>query len=166
VVFVGSGAFALDTDARKEPEMEKVTIPRHALILVCGGAKALLLRNEGDAELVNLQAVEHFAQAEPPAHELGTDRPGRVYQSHGTARSAVETTDFHEAGEAAFLADAAKELDRLATSEKPKAIIAPPKALGILRQNFSDSVRAAIQAEIAKDLVHLPTDEIERHLAG
>ncbi|MBB3930538.1 protein required for attachment to host cells [Kaistia hirudinis] len=148
--------------------MEHITIPRHALVVVCDGAKALLFRNEGDAELVNLKAVEHFAEFEAPAHDLGTDRPGRVYQSHGSARSAVETTDFHEAGEVEFLAMVAADLGKLVASEKPKGlfVVAPPKALGILRQHFGDVVRAALTAEIAKDLAHLPTNEIERHLTG
>jgi len=66
--------------------MDKLTIPRHALVLVCDGARALLFRNAGDAELVNLETVEHFAVSVPPAHDLGTDRPGRVHQSHGAAR--------------------------------------------------------------------------------
>lgn len=148
--------------------MDPVTIPRHALVLVCDGEKALLFRNEGDAELVDLRTVEHFVEPQPPARELGTDRPGRVHQSHGTARSAVETTDFHEAGEADFLAAVAKELERIAYAQKPKAIlvVAPPTALGILRGKFGHSVREALTAEIAKDLAHLPTNEIEKHLAG
>lgn len=148
--------------------MEHITITRHALVLVCDGAKALLFRNEGDADLVNLSAVEHFATFEPPARDLGTDRPGRVYQSHGSARSAVETTDFHEAAETEFLASVAAELGKLVTAEKPKAlfIVAPPRALGILRQHFSEAVRAAVTGEIAKDIAHLPTNEIERHLTG
>jgi protein required for attachment to host cells len=160
--------FRREAFAEKEAGMEQVKIPRHAYVLVCDGAKALLFRNEGDAELVNLKAVEHFAEFEPAAHDLGTDRPGRVYQSHGSARSAVEETDFHEAGEAAFLGRVAKELDRLVEAEKAHAVIvvAPPKALGILRPHFSPAVKAAIKGEIGKDIAHLPTDEIEKHLAG
>ncbi|MCX5512400.1 hypothetical protein C3941_10050 [Kaistia algarum] len=148
--------------------MEQVKVPRHAYVLVCDGGKALLFRNDGDAELINLTAIEHFAEFEPATHDLGTDRPGRVYQSHGTARSAVEQPDYHEAGEASFLGDVAKELGRLVEAEKTQAIIviAPPKALGILRPHFSPAVKAAITAEIGKDLAHLPTNEIEKHLAG
>ena len=148
--------------------MDKLTIPRHALVLVCDGARALLFRNAGDAELVNLETVEHFAVSVPPAHDLGTDRPGRVHQSHGAARSAVEMTDYHAQGEAEFLAAAAAELERVVMADKPKAVfvVAPPRALGVLRERYGAAIRAALSGEIAKDIAHLPTNEIERHLTG
>jgi len=148
--------------------MEQLKIPRHAYVLVCDGAKALLFRNEGDAELINLKAVEHFTEPQPPARDLAADRPGRVFQSVGSARSAVEETDFHEEGEALFLAELAKDVERIVHDEKVQAlfIAAPPKALGILRKHYGAEIKAALKEEIAKDFAHLPTDEIERHLAG
>lgn len=148
--------------------MANLKIPRHALVLVCDGAKALLFRNDGDAELINLVAIEHFAEHLPPAHELGTDRPGRVHQSHGASRSAVEATDYHLAGETDFLIAVGAELERLAGAEKPKGlfVVAPPKALGILREHFGPAVKQVLTAELAKDIAHLPTNEIERHLTG
>jgi protein required for attachment to host cells len=36
----------------------------------------------------------------------------------------------------------------------------------VLRQAYPHTLRAAVQAEIAKDLVRLPVHEIEKHLAG
>ena len=49
---------------------------------------------------------------------------------------------------------------------KSLIIVAPPRALGVLRQAYSHNLRAAVRAEIAKDLVRLPVHEIEKHLAG
>jgi protein required for attachment to host cells len=45
-------------------------------------------------------------------------------------------------------------------------LIAPPRALGVLRQTYSHGLRAALRAEIDKDFVRLPVHEIEKHLAG
>jgi protein required for attachment to host cells len=45
-------------------------------------------------------------------------------------------------------------------------VIAPPRALGVLRQAFSAAVRSAIRAEIDKDYVKMPVYEIEKHLAA
>jgi protein required for attachment to host cells len=148
--------------------MEQLKIPRHAYVLVCDGAKALLFRNDGDAELINLQSVEQFAEPLPPARDLAADRPGRVFQSVGSARSAVEETDFHEEGEALFLAELAKDIERIVRDEKVQALFvaAPPKALGILRKHYGNEIKGALKHEIAKDFAHLPTHEIEKHLAG
>lgn len=45
-------------------------------------------------------------------------------------------------------------------------LIAPPKALGTLREHLLPFARATVLAEIAKDFVKLPIPEIEMHLAG
>ena len=50
----------------------------------------------------------------------------------------------------------------------PKAItvVAPPRALGMIRQSYSPAMRDAIKAEITHDYVKLPVDEIERRLTS
>jgi protein required for attachment to host cells len=45
-------------------------------------------------------------------------------------------------------------------------VVAPPRALGVIRQAYSANLRNAIHAEVDKDLVKLPVHEIEKHLAG
>ena len=44
-------------------------------------------------------------------------------------------------------------------------MVAPPRALGVIRQAYTQPLRDALRAEIDKDLVKLPIREIERHLA-
>ena len=44
-------------------------------------------------------------------------------------------------------------------------MVAPPRALGVIRQAYSSSLRGAVHAEVDKDLVKLPVHEIEKHLA-
>ena len=44
--------------------------------------------------------------------------------------------------------------------------VAPPRALGVLRQAYSPNLRTALRAEIDKDLVRVPVHQIEKHLAG
>lgn len=56
--------------------MAPIRIPRKSWIIVCDGAKALILRNEGDADLMNLQVMETVTQPDEKTRELGTDRPG------------------------------------------------------------------------------------------
>jgi protein required for attachment to host cells len=49
---------------------------------------------------------------------------------------------------------------------KSLILVAPPRALGVLRQALSTPLRSAVRGEIDKDLVKLPVYEIEKHLAG
>lgn len=91
--------------------MEQVKIPRNTWLVVCDGAKALVLRNDGDAELLNLIPVDVTFEVHPPTREQGSDRPGRVYQSQGTARSAMEETDRHSEAVRIFLAKVAEWLN-------------------------------------------------------
>ena len=43
-------------------------------------------------------------------------------------------------------------------------MVAPPRALGVLRQAYSGACAQALQAEIDKDYVKMPVHEIARHL--
>jgi protein required for attachment to host cells len=45
-------------------------------------------------------------------------------------------------------------------------MIAPPRALGVLRPAYTHDLRKALTTEIDKDLVSMPLHEIEKHLAG
>lgn len=146
--------------------MNRLTIPSKSWILVCDGAKALLFQNAGDGLALNLKVAEVLHEPHPPTREMGTDRPGRTYDAMDGSRSSVEGTDRHQEAEATFLRGIATKLDDLVRSRDIKALIiaAPPKALGILRDAVTPAVRAVLSAEIPKDLVKLPTLEIERHL--
>lgn len=148
--------------------MKTVRIPWHSWVAVCDGSKAMFLRNEGDTELLNLKLMEVFEHPQSPSRELGTDRPGRVFQSKGVTRSAVEAADLHNDAEIAFFRKVADLLDDLVqrNSVTSLVMVAPPKALGVLRQQLAPTVHAVITAEIAKDLVPLPIKEIEKHLTN
>ena len=137
-------------------------------VVVCDGAKALILENAGDAISPNLKTKEVHAQPDSKTSEQGTDAPGRSINSNGSRRSAMEQTDWHAQAEQQFLIDLAKRLDAGVTAGETKSliVIAPPRALGVLRQAFSAAVRNAIRAEIDKDYVKMPLYEIEKHLAA
>ncbi|MBB5751303.1 host attachment protein [Prosthecomicrobium pneumaticum] len=148
--------------------MDRVRIPWKSWVVVCDGAKALAFRNEGDSELVNLWPVDVMLQPNLPARALGTDRPGRSFQSHGAARSALADVDRHEEAEEAFLAAVAEAVDKAVAehSVRDLILVAPPRALGVLRKHLAPTTKAIISAEIGKDLVHLSTYEIQKHLVG
>ncbi|HKS61401.1 MAG TPA: host attachment protein [Xanthobacteraceae bacterium] len=137
-------------------------------VVVCDGAKALILENLGDGMHPNLKTKEVHAQTDAKTHEQGTDAPGRSVNSVGARRSAMEQTDWHEQDEQRFLTDLADRLDAAVTAGETKSVIvvAPPRALGVLRQAYSDGLRGAVRAEIDKDYVKMPVHEIEKALAA
>jgi protein required for attachment to host cells len=148
--------------------MTKLKIDEGEWVVVCDGAKALVLENVGDPKFPNLKTKEVYEQQDPKTSDQGTDAPGRALNSVDARRSAMEQTDWHEQAEQRFLQSLAGHLDAAVSAGRVKSLIlvAPPRALGVLRRAYSHNLRAALRAEIDKDLVKLPVHEIERHLAA
>ena len=137
-------------------------------VVVADGARALILENVGDRIFPDLRTKENYRQPDPKSRELGTDKPGRAFSSVGSVRSAMEEADRHDQEEQRFLAQLATRLDKaiLAGETKSLTVVAPPRALGVLRKAYSSHVRQALKGEIEKDYVKMPVDEIARHLAA
>jgi protein required for attachment to host cells len=137
-------------------------------VVVCDGAKALVLENIGDTKFPNLKTLEVFEHKSLATHELGTDAPGRSHSSLGHGRSSVEQTDYHDLAEHDFLTKLAKHLDVAVVAGKVKSLIlvAPPRALGMIRSAYSHALRGAVRCEVDKDFVKLPVHQIEKHLTG
>jgi protein required for attachment to host cells len=154
----------------KEYDMttEKLAIKPGEWIVVCDGGKALVLENTGDEKFPNLKTRETLAHDNPKTHEQGTDVPGRTHSSVGPGRSAVGQTDWHDQAEQAFLDNLAGYLARAVEAHQARSIVmvASPRALGMIRPAYTHGLKAAVRAEIPKDLVKLPVYEIEKHLAG
>jgi protein required for attachment to host cells len=148
--------------------MDKVRIQSGDWVVVCDGRKALFLENCGDAKFPNLRTKEVHEHEQAATHTMGTDAPGSVHASVGTARSSVEQTDWHDEEERLFLGTIVHRLDAAIAAGHVKnlIVIAAPRALGMLRQGYSPAVRHAVRTELGKDYVRLPLHEIETHLAG
>ena len=126
------------------------------------------MENTGDINVPHLKTVQVFEQKSLPTHALGTDAPGRSFNSVGNARSAVEQTDWHDQAERAFLAHLVRHLDDAVAEGKAKSLIvvAPPRALGMIRPAYSHALKSAVRVEVDKDFVKMPVHEIEKHLTG
>ena len=148
--------------------MANVLVRQGDWVVVCDGKKALVLENVGDTKLLNLKIREVYEQPDAKTCEQGTDKPGRSINSIDARRSAMEQTDWHDQEEQRFLQRLAGHLNAEINAGKAKALImiAPPRALGVLRQAYSANVRSALRAEIDKDFVRMPVREIEKHLAA
>ena len=148
--------------------MTKLKINTGDWIVVCDGGKALILENLGDRMFPNLHTREVREQPDLSTQAQGSAAPGRVQQSTGSARSSVEQTDWHDEAERSFLKALADRLDFAVTTGETSALtmVASPRALGMIRSDYSSAVRKALHGEVAKDLVKMPVHEIEKQLSS
>jgi protein required for attachment to host cells len=145
---------------------KKMKIAHGTLVMAADGEKALLFRNEGDRKFIVLQTLTHEAVANPPTHEIGSDRPGRSFSSVGRRRSGYGETDWHRETKERFAKQAAEMLEEAAEgNEVGLVIVAPPQFLGSLRDQFGASMKRRLVAEITKDLVHHETDDVAEAIA-
>ena len=144
-----------------------MNIPHQALVVVGDGEKALFLRNAGSPRELKLEVENVLAHDNPATHEQGTDKPGRTTASAGTARSAMEETDWHRLGEERFAVETAAILYRLAHANQYEALVlvAPPKVLGNWRKALHKEVIDRIIAEVPKELTSHTIPDIQRLLA-
>ncbi|HRF08903.1 MAG TPA: host attachment family protein [Xanthobacteraceae bacterium] len=146
--------------------MQNLKIGNGAWVIVCDGAKALVLENNGDGQYPDLRTRDVFAQENPSTSEQGTDRPGRTHSSVGPGRSAVGQTDWHDQAETKFLKELIEKIHLAVHGGETKelVIVAPPRALGVIREYYTPAIKEALRKEIDKDLVKMPVDQIEKQL--
>src|SRR5262245_9081718 len=99
--------------------MGKPTIHRHDWVVVYDGRKAVIFENLRDEQSLNLrmQAVREHPNA--PTHAQGPNVSGGGQPSVGTAGSAVDQTDWHDAVEQVIRHGPAEQLARVARRDPP-----------------------------------------------
>ena len=136
-----------------------------ALVLVVDGGRVLVMRNAGDALDPALEVVEHRTHPNPANRDWLADAPGLAFSTGHPGRSTTGKADPHQASEDRFFEEALVAAGELAQREAADLIVvAPPRALGILRAGYTPALRARLVAEIGKDLAKHPVDEIARLL--
>jgi protein required for attachment to host cells len=136
-------------------------------VVVTDGGRALILRNDGDAQNVLLTVLRKYDQYVPPTREIGTDRPGRTHSSVGPGRSSMEPTDFHQQAEDRLMTEVAADLaEDLRQQEFSTLVVAAaPAALGALRKAMSDELRKTVIAEVPKDFINMNLVKLGRALS-
>ncbi len=143
-------------------------LPHNALVLVADGRKMLFFRNHGDGNQIDLRTEAHDEREDRKDREIKTDAPGTSQQSAGYGRSTYEETDFHQQEEDRWIEEAADNLKTRVLSGDFEAlvIVAPPKALGVLRKNLHKEVERRIVCTVNKEMSGRPIPDIEALLDG
>lgn len=141
--------------------------PVKTCILVADGAHARVFLNEGPG--LGIEELEEYSEDKDPreSRKIASDSPGRAFDSGGEGRHAMEPPtdpkrhekqEFHrEIADRIELAMKRHKFDRL-------VVVAPPRTLGNLREEFDKSANVKIHAEINKDLIKVSRDELLDHL--
>jgi protein required for attachment to host cells len=89
-------------------------------------------------------------------------------QSFGFGRSTYEEADFQQQEEDRWIKDAAEELKArvLRNDFEALAIIAPPKALGVLKKELHKEVERRVVCTVNKEMSGRPVPDIEALLEG
>jgi protein required for attachment to host cells len=126
-------------------------------VVVTDGGRALVLRNDGDAQNILLTVLRTYEQDTPPTRDIGSDKPGRTHTSLRPGRSAMEPTDFHQQEEDRLMVQIAADLAEDLRQQKFSRLVvaAAPTALGALRKAMSEELRKAVVAEVPKDFTNM-----------
>lgn len=141
----------------RKPEWALVADAQHARILERRSAEAAWA--ELEEERIDIE--------NPRSHELGNSQPGRVFDSQGGNRHAIQPRhDPHEAAKEAFARRLAERLEQAASEGRFGAlwVAAAPHFLGSLRQALGDQAQAALRGTLDKDLVKQPLAELAPRL--
>jgi len=143
-------------------------LPHNALVLVADGRKMLFFRNHGDENQIDLRTESHDARQDRKERYFRTDAPGTVKQSFGFGHSTYEETDFQQQEEDRWVKDAAEELKKRALRKDfdALAVVAPPKALGVLKKYLHTEVQRRIVCIVNKEMSGRPIPDIEVLLNG
>ena len=141
--------------------------PTRTWVLVADGGRARILEAVGRGKGVHLVAGSETSLDNPPSHLQGRDKLGRVHESVGYTRHAVEPKqDPHRALEERFAGQLAQMLGNYAENKSfdRLVLVAPPTILGELRKALPSNAREKVAAEIDKDLTHIGDADIPSHI--
>lgn len=94
--------------------------------MVVDGEKMSLFCNRGKDFAPDLAQIDHREKHADKAVTIGSDKLGRSFQCSGNARSAHESTDYHQQEEDRFAKAAADQLNTLLTDGSSGILIAAP----------------------------------------
>lgn len=136
--------------------------------LVADGKHARVLERQLSGTQWAERSGERAENVNPRSHETGRERPGRVGESSGTMRHAIQPrTDPHRESKRDFACLLTARLEAAALEGRYASLllVAPPAFLGDLRAALQPEATHRLRGSLDKDLTHAPVSDIAGHLA-
>lgn len=140
---------------------------RNMWVVVADAARARFFRLAMPEKQLEPIWEQEMIGVHAQSRDIGSDRPGRTFDSAGMGRHAKEPpTDPARFEKDRFAHDVAAKLDeeRKANAFDSVVLVAPPQFLGDLRAHLSAPLATLVAAEVNKDLSKLKPAEIVGHL--
>ena len=123
-------------------------LPNNALVLVADGTKILFLRNHGDENQIDLRTEAHDQREDRKDREIKTDAPGYDEAERRLRPLDLRRDRLPAAGRGPLDQGCGGELKArvLRNDFDALAIVAPPKALGVLKNASTRKWRSGSSA--------------------
>jgi protein required for attachment to host cells len=140
--------------------------PLKKCFLIADGGRARFVMPGADDALRTHQAIES-ASLHKKSHDLGTDQPGRAFESASVTRHAIAPrTDPHELEKLKFAQLVAERMTAAVADGDvgEYVVVAPSHILAEITGALDAATMARITGTLAKDLVNVPDHELLPHL--
>ena len=128
-------------------------VRKDSKIITVDGSRMAIFQNIGEAFAPVLELIEQHKNPSLRTSELGTDKPGRSFQSKSPRRGAHELTDLQQQEEDRFAIEVAQRIEKIVAEKKASVVlVAAPRALGVIRKHLNTETSAQLLAEIPKAL--------------
>jgi protein required for attachment to host cells len=126
-------------------------VRKDSKIIAVDGSRMAMFQNVGEAFAPVLELIEEQKNPSLRTSELGTDKPGRSFQSKSPHRGTHELTDLQQQEEDRFVTDVAERIEKIVADTKAGVVlVAAPRALGVIRKHLKPETSAQLLAEISK----------------
>ena len=135
------------------------------LFLVADASRAVLWRRRtGESGYAELASFDN-PKARLDDHELGSDRPGRVFDGSTGRSSAVELgSGLRDAVRRAFATDLAMALEQALVPGERFGLVAPARFLGLLADALPRALAARRAVQLDADLTRQPKADLFQRL--
>ncbi len=141
---------------------------RHLWIAIADGAHARIVVPGERGGTFRTETSFDSATAHQRSADLGTDRPGRAFESSSATRHAIEPRhDPHEMEKSRFIQMVAERLNQelAAGSFDHLVLAAPPHLIHELREALDTPTKAKLVGTLNKDLTKMLDEDLPTHLA-
>ena len=135
-------------------------------IVIADGEHARFVQPDDHNVLRGIRALDS-ASAHLRSRDIGSDRPGRSFESSGGAHHAVgERHDLHTMEKERFVRLVAEEINAASARGEfdELLLVAPTRALSELREALDAAAEAKLVGVLDKDLVKTPDHELWPHV--
>ena len=117
-------------------------VRKDSKVVAVDGSRMALFKNVGEAFAPVLELIEEHKNPSLRTSELGTDKPGRSFQSKSPRRGTHEITDLQQLEEDRFVTEAAEKIETIVANTKAGVVlVAAPRALGVIRKNLKPETK-------------------------